>query len=380
MKLVPTQDQQDLQTTLRRVLARQCPTTLVRDLQDAGSDGFVPALWAALADVGVFGLAFGEEYGGAGAGLYELGLFFTEAGRVLCPSVVYSTLRFGVAVSRLGSAAQRQRYLPALAAGDLRATIAAWNPGDAGDLRPTVRARPTAGGWTLNGTLEFAANTGRAGVVLLTAEATVFAEPTRTYAFFVDPAADGWHDEPLRTMSGDKQSRVVLQEVFVPTDSVIDGTQGGGVSAQDLRWVANTAVALQCMEMVGGTTAVLEQTVDYTKSREQFGRPIGSFQAAQHIVADIHIGLDGARLAAAQAVWWLGRGEVATRAVAIAKMQCSETYKWATLNAHQLHGGMGYVRETDLHLWSERAKATEIAGGTADVAARWLQKEIGLVS
>ena len=92
----------------------------------------------------------------------------------------------------------------------------------------------------------------------------------------------------------------------------------------------------------------------------------------------MQMAIDGARLTANQAVWWLSRRPSALREVAIAKMQCSEAYKQATLMAHQLHGGMGFVRETDLHLWSERAKTTEIQGGTADVAAGWLQRELGL--
>ena len=132
-------------------------------------------------------------------------------------------------------------------------------------------------------------------------------------------------------------------------------------------------------EMVGGGAAVLERTVEYVRAREQFGRAIGSFQAVQHIVADIHIALEAARLSADSAIWWLAEGEPAGRKVAIAKLHVSEAYKSATLNAHQVHGGMGYVRETDLHLWSERAKVSEIRGGTADVAARWLEEEVGLV-
>ncbi len=94
----------------------------------------------------------------------------------------------------------------------------------------------------------------------------------------------------------------------------------------------------------------------------------------------MRMAVDGARLTANQAMWWLSRGQAAPRAVAIAKMHCSEAYKQATLDGHQLHGGMGFVTETDLHLWSERAKATEIQGGTADVAAGWLQRELDLTS
>ncbi|WP_127783178.1 acyl-CoA dehydrogenase family protein [Rhodococcus sp. X156] len=380
MKIVPTQDQLDLQATLRSVLAKHCPTTLVRELRDPAADAWPKHLVAALADVGALGLATDEAHGGSGAGLYELGLFFAEAGRALCPSSIYSSLLLGVALGRLGTPAQQERHLPALAAGELRATTAISNPADAGDVRPVLTAVPAeGGGWALSGTLPFVVNAEGAEVVLVTARARVYAEPTRTLGFLVDPTAAGWQAQALETMSGERVSRVVLTDVLVPATAVLAGQDGRGLSTDDLRWVANAAVALQCMEMVGGTAAVLDQTVAHISTREQFGRPIGSFQAAQHLVADIHIALDAARLAAHSAVWWLGRGECATRPVAIATMRCNEAYKWATLNAHQLHGGMGYVRETDLHLWSERAKTTEVWGGTADVAARWLQEELGLV-
>ena len=197
--------------------------------------------------------------------------------------------------------------------------------------------------------------------------------------FVVRPGGPGWSAERLRTIAGDKQSRVRLVDCRVDDDAVLAGPDGRGLDPADLGWVAEAAVALQCAEMVGGTAAVLDRTVEYVRTRHQFDRPIGSFQAVQHHVANMRIALDGARLAAYSALWWLGRGERATRRVAVAKMHCSEAYKWATLTCHQLQGGMGYVRETDLHLWSERAKVTELQGGTADVAARWLEREIGLV-
>ncbi|MFE4500521.1 acyl-CoA dehydrogenase family protein [Rhodococcus sp. NPDC056743] len=378
MKLVATQDQLDLQAMSAAVLAKQCPISVVRELAEPMSESHPDKLMTALAEVGVLGLAIGEEYGGGAASLYELGVFFREAGRVLCPSIVYSTLQFGIAVGRLATPEQRSRYLPALAEGRLRAGVAAWNPGDAGDIRPTVTATPVQGGWLLNGTLPFAVNAAESDVVLVTARTSVFAEPERLICAFIEPTAPGWNAVPLSNMSGERLSRVHLVDIFVSDESVSLGLSGNGLSVADLRWVANAAVALQCMEMAGGGAAVLDRTVDYIAQREQFGRSIGSFQAAQHIIADMHIALEGARLAAAQAVWWVARGESATRAVAIAKMQCNEAYKRATLDAHQLHGGMGYVLETDLHLWSERAKVTEIRYGTADVAAGWLQKELNL--
>jgi alkylation response protein AidB-like acyl-CoA dehydrogenase len=380
MRLVHTSEQDEFISSLRGLFAVECPPVLVRQMKEPDSDGFPAELWEALVGVGAFGLMVDPDFGGAGAGLYELGLLFGEAGRVLCPTVVYSTLIFGVAAQRLADADQAKRLMPVLARGEIKAATAMWNPADASDVRPAFTAERAGGGWMLRGVQAFVANAQLADVVLVTARTSGDGEPGRVLGFLAEPGGPGWSAEPVRTMAGDKQSRLVLADFFVPDARVIAGPAGAGIGAEDLLWVSSAAVALQCMEMVGGATAVLERTVDYLKVREQFGRPLASFQAAQHLVADMRMAIDGARLTAGQAVWWLSRGQLAPRAVAIAKMHCSEAYKWATLNSHQLHGGMGFVTETDLHLWSERAKTTEIQGGTADIAAGWLQRELDLTS
>lgn len=361
MILVPTAEQRYFTAALRGLFAEHRASP-----------------WKALAGTGAFGLALDPDHGGQGATLYDLGLLFAEAGRVLCPALVYSTLVSGLAVQRLAGPGQAERLLPALARGELAATTAMWNPADAGDVQPALEAERIVGGWSITGTLPFVAGAQDADLVLVTArDSGAFTGPARTLAFLVEPGAPGWHAEPVRPMGGGPTATVTLTGCEAGDDRVLGP---GGVDDGDLTWIAQTAVALQCMEMAGGAAAVLDRTVEYVKGREQFGRPIASFQAAQHHVANMRMAVDGARLAASSAVWWLGReGKPATRAVAIAKMKCSEAYKEVTLTAHQLHGGMGYVRDTGLHLWSERAKATEILGGTADIAAGWLQRELGLV-
>jgi alkylation response protein AidB-like acyl-CoA dehydrogenase len=380
MELVLTSEQEGFVSSLRDLFADGCPPTLVRQMKEPDSDGFPPKLWEALTGVGAFGLIIDPDHGGSGASVYELGLLFGEAGRVLCPTIVYSTLIFGVAAQRLADTEQAKRLLPALGRGEIKATTAMWNPADASDTRPAFAAERVEGGWSLSGEQAFVPNAQLADLVLITARTETLGEPTRVFGFFAEAGGAGWSAVPLRTMAGDKQARVVLDNFFVPDAQTITGPDGAGIPAADLAWIASTAVALQCMEMVGGATAVLERTVDYLKVRHQFNRPLASFQAAQHLVANIRMAIDGARLTANQAIWWLSRGQAAPRAVAIAKMHCSEAYKQATLDGHQLHGGMGFVTETDLHLWSERAKATEIQGGTADVAAGWLQRELDLTS
>ena len=379
MKLTDTDEQRALQEMLADLFASYCQPGLVRSVKDVSSDGFPAELWARLAEVGALGLAVEPEYGGGGGSLYDLGLLFREAGKVLCPTIVYSTLTFGVALQRAGTKEQKKRYLPMLSAGEFTASVASWNPADAGDTRPRIVAEAHGSNWVLSGELMFVQNGSQADVVFATALTMAESEPTRVLGFLIEPHRAGWSVEHLTNFAGDKQCRIVL-DGYRATESQVVGadSEAGEINPVELRWIANAAVALQCMEMVGGATAVLDRTAAYIKVREQFGRPIAGFQAAQHLIADMRIALEGARLAASQAVWWIGRGQPATRMLAVAKMLCSETYKRNTWSAHQLHGGMGFVKETDLHLWSERAKVTELQGGSADVAAEWLQHEIGI--
>src|SRR6202000_2588175 len=117
--------------------------------------------------------------------------------------------------------------------------------------------------------------------------------------------------------------------------------------------------------------------VDYTMARKQFGRPIASFQAAQHLVANMHIALAAARLAAHSAVFWIGRGHTATRETAVGRMHAAGAARLITLDAHQLHGGMGYVTETDLHLWTERARLGSTLGGASEIAAASVGGRVG---
>lgn len=369
MRLIPDQDQRDLAAMCRDVLASECPTTLARALHSPDGVRITPALWKALAEAGVLGLAIEEQLGGSGGGLVELGVFSVEAGRALCPTVVHSTLHAARAVDWLGGPEARETWLPSLASGAARATTALWNPRDAAVLTPSVRAREDGDGWLLHGVADFVADADLADLIVVSAEV-----PGGTLGFVVDAGSAGLSVEPLAMMGGHRAFAVGFDDVVVDDPRrILGGAEG--IAEKDLRRVANAAVALLCLDLVGVAEAVLQRTVDYTKMREQFGRPIASFQAAQHLVADMHIALAAARLAAQSAVFWIGRGRTATRETAIAKM-CAAAVKQITLDAHQLHGGMGYVVDTDLHLFSERARVLAAIGGGADIAAKWLEGEM----
>lgn len=377
MKLTPTAEQRDFAASLRALLAAENPLHLVRALNEPDADRRTPALWKALSGAGVFGLAIAEEYGGSGGSLDDLAVFYTEAGRALCPTTVHNSVQAALVVDRLGSRDAKARWLPPLVSGSLRATTALWSARDAALVSPVLRADRAgapASQWRVNGTVDYVADADVADLVVASAAAA-----GRTLVFLVDPHTEGVSLAPLDMAGGHRAFAVRFDDVAIGDDAVLDAV-AAGVIPTALRRLANTAVALGSLDLVGVGQAVLDRAVDYTKLRHQFGRSIASFQAAQHVVANMHIALAAARLAAHAAVFWLGRGRTASRETAVARMHAATAARLITLDAHQLHGGMGYVTETDLHLWSERARLGSTLGGGADVAASWLEQtweEIG---
>lgn len=319
MRVTLDQDERDL--------AAMCRSLLAADLDP-------DARWKALADAGVLGLPVDGS-------LTDVGLFCIEAGRALCPRVVASTLYAALAIDWLGVGSA---WLPRLTSGEARGTVALFD------------ARDASNGPRVDGVADFVADADQADVIVVSTGAGVAA---------VDTAASGIAIEPIPMMGGYGAFTVRL-------DGVVEAPEP--VDAEQLRRVANAVVALDCLDLVGVGEAVIDRTVAYTTMREQFGRPIASFQAAQHIVADMHIALSAARLAAHSAVFQLGLGRTATRETAIARMRAAEVKK-ITLDAHQLHGGMGYVVDTGLYKYSERTRILSTLGGGADVAAGWLVRE-----
>ena len=318
MRVIPNQDERDLAASWRGVLA---------------ADLDLDAQWKALVDAGVLGLPVDGSLG-------DVGVFCVEAGRALCPRLVQSTLYAALAADWLGVGSD---WLPRLTSGEARGTYALFDQRDA------------SVGLKVRGVADFVPDADVADVMIASTDAGVVA---------VDMSS-GVGVEPVSVMGGRSLFTVRFADARVEPFEV-DPAQ--------LRRVANAVVALDCLDLVGVGEAVIDRTVDYTKMREQFGRPIASFQAAQHMVANMHIALAAARLAAQSAVFWIGRGRTATRETAVARMRAAEV-KQITLDAHQLHGGMGYVVDTGLHMFSERARILATLGGGADIAAKWLEDE-----
>jgi alkylation response protein AidB-like acyl-CoA dehydrogenase len=378
-------EQRLLRDEAREVLARHCRPA---DLERWRREGCArpPELWKRLADLGWLGFAIAEADGGLGADFVDLALLTEACGRALVPALFAATTGAALAIATRGAAAQRARYLPAIARGEATATLAVTEPDavyDLGRIATALTARD--GGYALAGRKALVEGGADADLLVVAARWPVVdgarghrgRHDDRAHhddraehgdrgdlALVVVPrATSGVRVTHVATFDDHPAADVVLADVAVPGEAVLGGPGDGRAILEN---VMQRLTTLLCAEMVGGLERVLELTAEYVKGREQFGRPIGSFQAVQHALADVATALEGARYATYQAAWRLARGLPATREVAIAKAWTSPAYKHATLTAHQLHGGMGFVTEYPLHLYSSHAKACEARLGPPD--------------
>jgi alkylation response protein AidB-like acyl-CoA dehydrogenase len=365
-------EQEALRASARAFLQRACPPELVRRVGAPTGDGHDADLWRGMAELGLVGLAFPEAVGGGGGSLLDLAVVYEEAGRVLVPTTLYSTVEAALLIDRAAADAPRSGLLRAVLAGERIVSLAYHETGmanspDALATTAVVEGRAVV----VDGTKLFVPNAGVADDLVVVARDPAATGAGTVRLVVVPTNAPGVRRSRLATFAHDAQHEVSFAAVRLPVDSVLaDGSRDAWPVVEDVRRVAT---ALQCVEMVGGARAVLDRTVQYIADRVQFGRPIGSFQAVQHHVADLSTRIDAAGLGAWRAVWRCSLGSDAPAdagsfeaAVAIAKVAAGDAYVETTLMAHQLHGGIGFTDDHDLHLWSDRARAAAVAFGTRE--------------
>lgn len=373
-----TPEQRSIQASVRDLLEAECPAALVQQLADPGSTGHSDQLWSRLARDGWLGMSFPPQAGGAGASLFDLGLVYEQAGRALVPTTLYSTIHAALMVQELGSPRQATEILGAIALGDLLGTVAISERQAIHDPRHfTTRAVPSRDRWVLSGQKAFVQNAHVADFLIVPAR-TGDVHTTDMAAFFVPRNSPGIRAREHQSFGGDRQSVVTFEDVVLTEDDILAGLPRMGAVWASIEAVADRATALQCMEMAGGAQHVLDMTIRHVSGRTQFGRTLASFQAVQHHLANMAILIEGSRTSAMDALSLLGRGASARREVSIAKSWGSSAYVGVTLMAHQLHGGMGYTRESPLHLWSQRAKATQVSLGGPDHHLDRIASSIGL--
>ncbi|MBA2947128.1 acyl-CoA dehydrogenase family protein [Streptomyces himalayensis] len=384
-----TAEQDEIRRTLRELLLKRCGPDEVKSATRTAA-GYDTALWTALSEqVGLPGFAIAEAYGGVGCSVKELALACEESGRALAPSPLLATAVLAAPLlMALGTERQRAELLPRIASGALTATLAVPGAGLAtalgltGDNRGDwagggraggVQARRADGGWRLYGQAEQVLDGHSAGLLLAAAHTGGFAR-SRTLLFLVREGTAGLGRTRQTSLDETRpQARVELRDVEAELlgeagrESGAEGAEGEADVAAALTAVGETAAAVIAAEAVGAADRVLERTVEYVRQREQFGRPVGSFQAVKHRLADMYVQVQAARSAAYYAAWAAaavgGQGGEERAVGSLALAQALEALRSTASEAVQLHGGIGFTGEHDAHLYFKRASSDELLFG-----------------
>jgi alkylation response protein AidB-like acyl-CoA dehydrogenase len=357
-----SEDQELLCRSAAEFLAAECPPTLVREA--AGSDdGYPRALYRKMAELGWMGLIVPEPYGGAGLSMLDLALLCEQLGRAVVPGPFFSSAVLAtLAIVHGGSSAQKKRWLPRLASGEVIGALAVLEESDRIDAAGVaLRARARGGGWVLSGGKLFVTDAHVADLLVVAAR-TAGRDEDGVTLFLVPRDTPGVKVLPLPSIDVTRRPMEVrFETVELPKDAVL-GAPGKGWKA--LARVLDGAAVTLAADCLGGAERACELAVGYSKVREQFGRVIGSFQAMKHMAAEMVSEIEPARAL----VWYAAYAadalpREAPRAASMAKACLSDVYARVANRSVQMHGGIGFTWEHDLHFWFKRAKWNELAYG-----------------
>jgi alkylation response protein AidB-like acyl-CoA dehydrogenase len=360
MEFELNETQRLFQRSARELFAQECPPTAVREMIEKNQP-YSDAIWNKLVEQGWTGLIFGEDEGGLGLGMVEMAVAFEEMGRALVPGAFLSTVALaGSLIDKACSTDYRAKKLQAICEGQIKATVAlleesaSWNP-----AAVALSATGVDGGVKLNGKKLFVSDASVSDCIITAARSG-----SNLILAFVDAKTAGVTIKPMPGLDATRSlSAVEFNDVVVSADDVIsDGTTASAA----LEHALNVATLALSAEMVGGMDWLLEASVEYAKTRKQFGKPIGQFQAVQHHCANMLLMTESARSAVYYAAWMMGSDpEQAPLAVSMAKAYASDGYREVGNLAVQVHGGIGFTWDENVHFYYKRSKASELMFGDA---------------
>jgi alkylation response protein AidB-like acyl-CoA dehydrogenase len=358
-------EQELLRSTARKFFENECGSDTVRRLMET-PEGISPDLWTKLAEQGWLGLVYPEAYDGMGLGLVDLVVLMEEMGRAVVPGPYFSAVLLGgLAIAEAGSEGQKKEWLPRIAAGDRRVALAWMEPSaQLGPAGVTLTALEKGGRYTLSGTKLFVHDAHTADALVVAARTRPGAGADGVSLFLLPKGTKGLEVTLLPTMDQTRKlCEVTLSDATVGADALL-GAAGAGWAP--LARVLDRATVALCAEMCGGAQKVLDMTVEYAKIRQAFGRPIGSYQGVKHRAADMLVDVENSKSITYYAAWALDEGAAeAPLAVSMAKAYVSDAYRRVAAAGIQLHGGIGFTWEHDLHLYFKRAKGSEFTFGDA---------------
>jgi alkylation response protein AidB-like acyl-CoA dehydrogenase len=350
-------EQKQLRNEARKFLAEKCPPKVVRTVLD-GHEPYDRQLWKGLAGMGFLGVAIPEEFGGAGAGHLELCVIAEEMGRALAPVPFSSTVYLAAeAILLAGDAAQKQKWLPLIAGGTAIGTLALFE----GKGNPSPQAiKLSASGGALNGIKKPVPDAAIADFAIVAARTGSSGRETDISLFLVDMKAEGVE---ARSLTNVDPSRGQAELIFRNCKAEPLGPAGEGWSI--ITQVLDRAAVLMAFEQVGGADRALEMGRDYALDRIAFGRPIGSFQAVKHMLADMYVSATLARSNCYYGAWALStNASELPEAAAAARISATQAFQHCAKNNIQVHGGMGFTWEFDCHMYYRRANATALGLGS----------------
>jgi alkylation response protein AidB-like acyl-CoA dehydrogenase len=371
MNFAFSDEQEELRTAVRRFLAEKSPESEVRRLMDT-EDGYDPAVWSQMADqLGLQSLTIPEEFGGSGFTYVELLVVLEEMGAALLCAPFFSSVALAAnALLTSGDDEAKKSFLPGIASGETIATLAITEDNGKWDFSGIeLAATQKDGGWVLHGHKMFVIDGHAADLIIVAARTAA-----GVTLFAVQGDAAGLTRTPLPTMD---QTRKQARLQFADTPAVLIGTDGGAEAG--LSKTLDLAAVALAAEQVGGAQRVLDASVEYAKTRIQFGRPIGSFQAIKHKCADMLLEVESAKSAAYYAAWAAAEDSDELPVVAsLAKSYCSEAYFHSAAENIQIHGGIGFTWEHPAHLYFKRAKSSELLLGDPSYHRELLAQRIGI--
>lgn len=356
MDLGFSKDQKMIQTSVREFLEMECPSDKVRELEE-DEKGYDPEMWQMMAELGWMGIIFPEEYNGTEGDFIDLMIVIEEMGKRLLPSPFFSTVALcSLPLLEYGDSEQKKKFLPRIAAGEQIWTLAL-TESSATYRAPDIILNATLEGeeYLLSGTKVFVPYAHVADYLLVVAK-----DEDGFTLFIVDAKAQGIKAEVIPTTAHDKQCEVTFDDIRVPTSNILGGAGRGW---DIVNFILQRGTLLKCAEMVGGAQAALEITNDYAKKRIQFDRPIGSFQAIQHKLADMFTDVEGLRYLVYEAAWGISSGSPSDVLISMAKAKANEVYQRTCIESIRVHGAIGFTREQDIGLYHLRTKAWECALG-----------------
>jgi alkylation response protein AidB-like acyl-CoA dehydrogenase len=355
-----TEEQEEVRNLARKIL-EDLATHERLVAVEASDEGIDRELYTALGRANLLGIAIEQAYGGSDMGFFDLGTLLVEIGRSVAPIPCVPSLVLGaLPISRFGTDAQKRRFLPGASSGETILTAALIEAGSEDPTQPQTTATREGGKWRLDGVKSCVPAAHVADRIAIPARIS----PNQIGVFLLDGNTEGVERTPQQTTNREPQFELALSGAVVSDDDMLGDADSG---AEIIRWITDRATVATCLVQLGVSERALEMTAEYTRTREQFDRPVGSFQAVHMRAADAYIDVEAMRLTTLEAAWRLGEELPEDGSVAIAKFWCADGGQRVGYATQHLHGGIGIDIDYPLYRYYLWAKQAELTLGSAVV-------------